>query len=82
VIRSGWLWRLAAACVAVQAQTADGPGQRLMLIVHHDDAGREFAYDRQSHIGKLDKAWDEAKARNWIVVSMKSDWKRIFAFDQ
>ena len=53
--------------------TADGPGQRLALIVHHDDAEREFAYDRASHIGKLDKAWDEAKARNWVVVSMKSD---------
>ncbi len=62
--------------------TAAGEGQRLILIVHHDDAGREFAYDRQSHIGKLDKALDEAKANNWIVASMKSDWKRIFAFQQ
>jgi len=62
--------------------TAAGPGKRLMLIVHHDDAEREFAYDRQSHVGKLDKAWDEAKAKNWIVVSMKSDWKRIFSFDK
>jgi len=62
--------------------TADGPGQRLALIVHHDDAEREFAYDRASHIGKLDKTWDEAKARNWVVVSMKSDWKRIFSFDK
>jgi phosphoglycolate phosphatase-like HAD superfamily hydrolase len=62
--------------------TADGPGQRFTAIVHHDDAEREFAYDRASHIGKLDKAWDEAKARNWIVVSMKSDWKRIFSFDK
>jgi phosphoglycolate phosphatase-like HAD superfamily hydrolase len=61
--------------------TAAGEGRRLALIVHHDDAEREFAYDRQSHIGKLDKAWDEAKANNWIVVSMKSDWKRIFAFE-
>jgi hypothetical protein len=61
--------------------TAAGDGRRLMLLVHHDDAAREFAYDRQSHIGKLDKAWDEAKARHWIVVSMKHDWKRIFAFE-
>jgi phosphoglycolate phosphatase-like HAD superfamily hydrolase len=61
--------------------TAAGDGRRLALIVHHDDAEREFAYDRQSHIGKLDKTWDEAKANNWIVVSMKSDWKRIFAFE-
>ena len=60
--------------------TSAGEGPRLMLIVHHDDAAREFAYDRQSKIGKLDKAWDEAKAKNWIVVSMKNDWKRVFAF--
>jgi hypothetical protein len=52
------------------------------LLVHHDDAEREFAYDRQSHVGKLDKAWDEAKAGNWIVVSMKSDWKKVFAFQK
>jgi phosphoglycolate phosphatase-like HAD superfamily hydrolase len=62
--------------------TAAGEGQRLALLVHHDDAEREFAYDRASHIGKLDKAWDEARANNWIVVSMKSDWKKIFAFEK
>jgi len=62
--------------------TAAGEGRRLALIVHHDDAEREYAYDRDSHIGKLDKAWDEAKARNWIVVSMKSDWKKVFAFQK
>lgn len=61
--------------------TAAGAGKRLMLIVHHDDAEREYAYDRKSHIGKLDKAWDEAKARGWTVVSMKSDWNRIFSFE-
>jgi len=58
--------------------TAAGPGARLMLIVHHDDADREYAYDRTSHFGKLDKAWDEAVAKHWTVVSMKSDWKTIF----
>jgi hypothetical protein len=59
-----------------------GEGRRLALLVHHDDAEREYAYDRQSHIGKLDKALDEAAAKSWIVVSMKSDWKRIFPFER
>jgi len=58
--------------------TAAGPGARFALIVHHDDAGREWAYDRKSPIGTLDKAWDEAVAKGWTVVSMKNDWKRIF----
>ena len=62
--------------------TAAGAGRRLMVLVHHDDAEREFAYDRQSHVGKLDRAWDEANAAHWIVVSMKSDWNRIFAFQK
>jgi phosphoglycolate phosphatase-like HAD superfamily hydrolase len=54
----------------------DGP--HLALIVHHTDAEREFAYDRESHIGKLDKALDEAAARGWTVVDVKSDWKTIY----
>ncbi|HZS56040.1 MAG TPA: HAD family hydrolase [Bryobacteraceae bacterium] len=58
--------------------TAAGPGKRLMLLVHHTDAAREYAYDRQSSIGKLDKALDEAKAKSWVVVDMKRDWKTIF----
>jgi phosphoglycolate phosphatase-like HAD superfamily hydrolase len=62
--------------------TAAGEGRRLTLLVHHDDAQRETAYDRQSHIGKLDKALDEAKAKQWIVVSMKSDWKKVFGFEK
>jgi len=62
--------------------TAAGEGRRLVLIVHHDDADRESAYDRDSHIGKLDKAWDEARAKKWIVVSMKRDWKKVFAFQE
>ena len=62
--------------------TAAGEGRRMMLLVHHDDAEREFAYDRQSHIGKLDKALDEANANKWIAVSMKSDWKIIFPFEK
>jgi phosphoserine phosphatase len=58
--------------------TAAGSGPRFCLIVHHDDARREWAYDRNSHVGRLDKAWDEAVAKGWTVVSMKGDWKRIF----
>ena len=61
---------------------AAGPGQRLALLVHHDDAQREYAYDRASHIGKLDKALDEAIARQWTVVSMKNDWKRVYPFEK
>ena len=62
--------------------TAAGEHRTFELIVHHDDAVREFAYDRASHVGKLDKAWDEAKAKNWTVVSMKGDWKKVFAFEK
>jgi hypothetical protein len=58
-----------------------GTGPRLGLLVHHDDAVREFAYDRASPVGKLDRALDEAPKRGWTVVSMKVDWKRIFAFE-
>ncbi len=58
--------------------TAAGPGPRFVLLIHHTDAAREWAYDRDSHIGKLDKGLDEARARNWTVVDMKSDWRAIF----
>jgi len=58
--------------------TAAGKGMRLMLLVHHTDAQREYVYDRKSSVGRLDKALDEARARGWIVVDMKSDWKTIF----
>lgn len=58
--------------------TAGGPGETLALLVHHDDPAREFAYDRQSSLARLDKAWDEAVARDWIVVSMKRDWKTVY----
>jgi phosphoglycolate phosphatase-like HAD superfamily hydrolase len=51
---------------------------RLAVIVHHTDAEREYAYDRESHIGKLDRALDEAAARGWVVVDMRTDWKVIF----
>jgi phosphoglycolate phosphatase-like HAD superfamily hydrolase len=55
-----------------------GSGARFGLIVHHTDAEREWAYDRTSHIGQLDKARDEAQAKGWTVVNMKDDWKTIF----
>jgi hypothetical protein len=58
--------------------TAAGAGPRFSLLLHHNDAEREWAYDRTSHIGKLDKAWDEAVAKGWTVVHMKEDWKTIF----
>jgi len=58
--------------------TAAGSGPHFCLYVHHTDAEREYAYDRKSHIGQLDKGLDEAKAGGWTVVSMKDDWKTIF----
>ena len=61
--------------------TAGGSGHRFMGIVHHTDTEREWAYDRASRIGKLDKALEEALSRNWTVVDMKHDWKRVFSFD-
>jgi len=51
-----------------------------MLLVHHTDAEREWAYDRQSPIGRLDKALDEAQGHGWTVVDMKRDWNRVFSF--
>lgn len=62
--------------------TAAGSGQRFCLYVHHTDAEREYAYDRESNIGQLDKGLDEAKAKGWTVVSMKEDWKRIFTYER
>jgi hypothetical protein len=59
--------------------TAAGAGQRFCLYVHHTDAEREWAYDRESHVGRLDKGLEEARTRGWTVVSMKDDWKTIFA---
>jgi len=58
--------------------TAAGSGPRFTALVHHTDAEREWAYDRNSDVGRLDKAWDEAKAKSWVVVSMKDDWATIF----
>lgn len=61
--------------------TTSGDGPSLGVLIHHDDSGREFAYDRASKTAKLDKAWDQAKQAGWIVVSMQKDWKTIFPFE-
>jgi hypothetical protein len=60
--------------------TAAGAGARLMLLLHHDDNEREFAYDRRAAVGRLDKALDEARLQGWLIVSMKQDFKRVFPF--
>jgi hypothetical protein len=62
--------------------TTAGGGARLGLIVHHDDAEREYAYDRKSAMGRLDRGLDEAAQRGWVVVSMKNDWIRMFPAGQ
>lgn len=59
--------------------TAGGGGLKFIGLVHHTDVEREFAYDRDSRIGKLDKALDEANARKWNVVDMKRDWRAVFS---
>jgi phosphoglycolate phosphatase-like HAD superfamily hydrolase len=62
--------------------TAGGSGARFCLLVYHDDAAREFAYGAESHIGTFpDTLMAEAKKRGWTVISMRNDWKRIFAFE-
>ena len=62
----------------LQWTTLGAAGPRFGLIVHHTDAEREYAYDRQSPIGRLDKVLDEANAKGWTIVSMKDDWKTVF----
>ena len=58
--------------------TTAGTGPRFGLLVHHTDADREWAYDRESHVGRLSRGLDEAAQRGWIVVDMKEDWTTIF----
>jgi len=62
--------------------TTAGDGARFALLVHHTDAEREWAYDRKSSIGRLDKALDEAHAKKWTVVDMKKDWKVVYSFER
>jgi phosphoserine phosphatase len=58
--------------------TTSGPGPRLGALVHHTDAEREYAYDRESPVGGLDRGLDEASKRGWLLIDMKRDWKRIY----
>lgn len=62
--------------------TTAGDGPRFGLIVHHTDAEHEFAYDRDSAFGKLDKGLDQAPSRGWILVDMANDWSRIWSGEQ
>jgi len=62
--------------------TQAGDGARLMVLVHHDDAEREYAYGPKAKVGNFpDTLMAEAKKNGWIVISMKNDWKRIFSFE-
>ena len=62
--------------------TTAGDGRRLGVIVRHDDADREYAYDRDSHVGRLDKAMEQAPDADWLIISMKRDWKSVFPPEQ
>jgi hypothetical protein len=62
--------------------TTSGPGPRLGLIVHHTDAAREWAYDRESAVGRLARALEDAPKYGWVVTDMKDDWKVVFAFEK
>jgi hypothetical protein len=62
--------------------TSSGRGKRLMVLIRHTDEEREWAYDRDSHIGRLDRGLDIAEEKEWPVVDMKSDWNTIFSFQK
>jgi phosphoserine phosphatase len=61
--------------------TDSGEGKRFMLYLHHTDAEREWAYDRESHVGRLDKGLLEAEEKGWTVIDMKEDWKVVYPFE-
>ena len=67
--------------LAMMQYTASGEGKRFMIYLHHTDANREWSYDRESHIGKLDKGLDEAAEKGWTVTDMKNDWKVVYPFE-
>lgn len=58
--------------------TTAGDGLRLGVLLHHDDAEREYAYDRDSHMGRLDRGLDDAAGKGWLLVSMQQDWQQVF----
>ncbi len=62
--------------------TASNKLKSFMLYVHHTDSVREWAYDRESHIGRLDKGLDEANEKGWTVIDMEKDWKVIYPFEK
>lgn len=64
--------------LAMLQWTAARRGASFSLLIRHDDPKREWAYDRYSHIGTLDQAWNEAVAKDWTIVSMRTDWISIF----
>ena len=61
--------------------SAAGPGRTLQMLVHHTDGEREWTYDRDSSIGHLDAALDQATEDGWVVVDMAADWRRIYPFE-
>ena len=65
----------------LQYTTMGAGGAALGLLLHHDDEEREYAYDRETSVGKLDGALEAAQGSGWVVVSMKNDWKTIFPDD-
>jgi hypothetical protein len=62
--------------------TTERAGPRIALVVHHTDADREYAYDRDSHFGKLVRGLDEGLKRGWVIVDVKAEWKKVFAFEK
>jgi hypothetical protein len=62
--------------------TASGDGPKFMRYLHHTDSVREWAYDRDSHIGRLDQGLDEAAEHGWTVIDMAKDWKTIYPFQE
>ena len=66
--------------LAMMQYSASGEGKRFMLYLHHTDSVREWAYDRKSSVGRLDKGLDEALEKGWTVIDMKEDWKLIYPF--